>query len=67
MLFDHFEEGTILKEGGEASHPWMKLCYRGKEVLISNKDLHSIKPELRFSAGSTCAHSVLKIRHGENL
>ena len=33
MLFDHFEEGTILKRAG-TNHPRMKLWYRGEEVLI---------------------------------
>ena len=34
MLFNHFEEGAILKRGGGANHPRMKLWYRGEEVLI---------------------------------
>ena len=34
-LFDHFEEGEILKgRGGMANHPQMKLWFRGEEVLI---------------------------------
>ena len=28
------KEGTIFK-GGRVNHPWMKLWYRGKEVLIN--------------------------------
>ena len=33
MLFDHFEEGAILKGEGK-NHPWMKLWYRCEEVLV---------------------------------
>ena len=32
MLFDHFEEGTILN-GGE-NRPWIKLSNRCEEVVI---------------------------------
>ena len=32
MLFDHFEEGTILN-GGE-NRPWIKLSHRCEEVVI---------------------------------
>ena len=35
-LFDHFEEGTILKGGGGVNHPRMKLWFRGEEALIKN-------------------------------
>ena len=36
-------------------------------MLITAIQLHSTKPELRFSAGSSPAHDVLEIRDAEDL
>ena len=40
--------------------------YRGL-VVITTAQLHSAKPELRFSAGSYLARGGLEIRDGEDL
>ena len=36
-------------------------------VVITTAQLHSIKPDPRFGAGSNPASSVLEIRNGEDL
>ena len=36
-------------------------------VVITNAQLHSTKPELRFCTGSNPAHGVSEIRDGEDL
>ena len=36
-------------------------------LVITTAQLHSTKPELRFSAGSNPAGGVLEIRYGEDL
>ena len=35
-MFEHFEERAILKDDGGrgTNHPWMRLWYRGEEVLV---------------------------------
>ena len=42
-------------------------CTAGTTLFKVTPQLHSTKPELRFSAGSKAAHGVLEICHGENL
>ena len=36
-------------------------------MVITTTQLHSIKPEISFSAGSNLAHSMSEIWHGEDL
>ena len=42
-------------------------CTAGTTLFKVTPQLHSTKPELRFSVGSKAAHGVLEICHGENL
>ena len=41
--------------------------WRRRVVVITNAQLHSIKPELRFCAGSHPARGVSDIRDGVDL
>ena len=41
--------------------------WRRGVVVITTAQLHSAKPDVRFSAGSNPARSMLEIRDGEDL
>ena len=43
------------------------IKYRHVVVIITNAQLHSTKPELKFCASSKPARGVLEIRDGEDL
>ena len=43
------------------------VIWRRGVVVITNAQLHSTKPELRFCAGSNPARGVSEIRDGEDL
>ena len=43
------------------------LSRRRGVVIITTAQLHSTKPELKFSAGSNPAHGVSEISDGEDL
>ena len=43
------------------------VSWRHGVVVITTAQLHSMKPELRFCAGSDPAPSMSEIRDGENL
>ena len=44
-----------------------RLLWRRGVVVITSTQLHSIKPEHRFCAGSIFAHGVSEIHDGEDL
>ena len=48
-------------------HTIRLLLWHCGVVVITTAQLHSVKPELRFCAGSDPAYSVLEIRDGEDL
>ena len=49
------------------SFQWIWIKWHHGVAVITTAQLHSIKPELRFCAGSNPAHNVLEIHYGEDL
>ena len=43
------------------------FLWRCDVAVITNAQLHSTKPKLKFCVGSKPAHGVLEIRDGEDL